>query len=169
MVLKLIALLFWKASYWRIFCESYFLSTQRQNIDQFFPCSFLQRAWGNVKANQRSYPANMWRMRGKTCLWRLRPLPADWYQDVICGGSRGGGGGAACHFCGPAPHILACSTLQLIVTTSYHGCLQCGHTKKGTNSLTVIQVPQQLSLRLSVSSNCFLPIVYTYFLNTALH
>lgn len=158
MVLKLTALLFWKVSYWRIFCESYILSTQRQNIDQFFPCSFLQRAWGNIKANQWIYWIYIYqprgtsillkkkkksilivptceeryfdRMQGRTHLWRLRPLPADWYQDVVCGGSRGGGGGAASDFCGPAPHVLACSPLQFIVTTSYHGCLQCGHTKK---------------------------------------
>ncbi len=37
-------------SHRRIFCEAHFLSTQRQYIHQFFPCSFLQkeRENGNI-------------------------------------------------------------------------------------------------------------------------
>lgn len=72
MVLKLTALLFWKVSYWRIFCESYILSTQRQNIDQFFPCSFLQRAWGNIKANQWIYWIYIYQPRGTSILLKKK-------------------------------------------------------------------------------------------------
>lgn len=56
-------------------------------------------------------------------LWRLRPLPADWHQDVVGGGSGGGRGGAAGHCCGSAFPILAWRALQVIVTSTNHRCL----------------------------------------------
>lgn len=45
---KSITLLIWGVSYRRILCEPHFLSTQRQNIHQLFPCSFLKRKHGNI-------------------------------------------------------------------------------------------------------------------------
>lgn len=62
-------------------------------------------------------------MRRSAHLWRLRPLPADRHQDVVGIGSRGSGGGAAGHCCGPAFHILAWRTLQVIITPTDHRCL----------------------------------------------
>lgn len=56
-------------------------------------------------------------------LWRLRPLPADRHQNIVGSGSRGGRGGAAGHCCGPAPHILACRAVQVIITPTNHRCL----------------------------------------------
>lgn len=77
-------------------------------------------------------------------LWRLRPLPADRHQNIVGCGPRRGRGGAAGHRCGPAPHILACWALQVIVAPANHRRLRGGGTTAGVILRESKQVPEKL-------------------------
>lgn len=68
-------------------------------------------------------------------LRRLRPLPADWHQDVGGGEPRGGGGGAVGHCCCDAFCVMAWRALQIIETSADHRCL---NTNKQTQLKTLM-------------------------------